>query len=255
MLSPSPDVLVVNFADFCSGTAVFLGNPAPVPVDMQITVNGRRVWPEDDSGLPRGLTVVNVGAGEVVVSVVDSSASWSHTWTEPGYCDSLPEPETTEQTCDAAGTVTIPALPDLRTILSSLGGSGGLSPVGEAGAGDTATHTLVWRLNGTEVEPGSVHELGPGSHTLSLYLVPDAEDSTAMLVRSWTVHIVAAECGGGDDVPGVGEEVPGEDEGTGGELPVTGAPTVLVAVVAVALIALGGGLYLLARRRRTTFTA
>jgi LPXTG-motif cell wall-anchored protein len=46
-----------------------------------------------------------------------------------------------------------------------------------------------------------------------------------------------------------------EDDGAGGELPVTGTATSLIAGGAVALLVLGGGLYLLARRRRITFTA
>lgn len=48
---------------------------------------------------------------------------------------------------------------------------------------------------------------------------------------------------------------PQEGEGGGGDLPETGVPTGLVAGAAVLLLALGGGLYLVARRRRITFTA
>lgn len=46
-----------------------------------------------------------------------------------------------------------------------------------------------------------------------------------------------------------------EDEGEGGELPVTGSSTALLAAGALVLLAVGGGLYLVARRRRVTFTA
>lgn len=45
------------------------------------------------------------------------------------------------------------------------------------------------------------------------------------------------------------------DEGEGGELPVTGASTALLAAGALVMLALGGGLFLIARRRRVTFTA
>ncbi len=44
-------------------------------------------------------------------------------------------------------------------------------------------------------------------------------------------------------------------EGEGGELPVTGISTGLIALGAVVLLAIGGGLFFLARRRRVTFTA
>jgi LPXTG-motif cell wall-anchored protein len=46
-----------------------------------------------------------------------------------------------------------------------------------------------------------------------------------------------------------------EAEGEGGELPVTGMSTGLMALGAVLLLAVGGGLFLVARRRRVSFTA
>jgi hypothetical protein len=46
-----------------------------------------------------------------------------------------------------------------------------------------------------------------------------------------------------------------EDDGEGGGLPVTGAPTAIIAGGAAALLALGAGLYLVFWRRRVTFTA
>jgi hypothetical protein len=45
-----------------------------------------------------------------------------------------------------------------------------------------------------------------------------------------------------------------EDDGEGGGLPVTGMSTGLLALGALVLLAIGGGLYLAARRRRVTFT-
>ena len=41
----------------------------------------------------------------------------------------------------------------------------------------------------------------------------------------------------------------------GGELPITGSTTTLIAGGAVLLLAVGAGVYLVARRRRVTFTA
>lgn len=46
-----------------------------------------------------------------------------------------------------------------------------------------------------------------------------------------------------------------DDDGQGGSLPETGVSTGLIAGGAVALLALGAGLFLIARRRRITFTA
>jgi len=46
-----------------------------------------------------------------------------------------------------------------------------------------------------------------------------------------------------------------EDDGGGGGLPATGTSALIVAAGALALLALGAGLYLIARRRRIRFTA
>lgn len=46
-----------------------------------------------------------------------------------------------------------------------------------------------------------------------------------------------------------------DEGGSGGDLPATGLPLVMVAIGAAALLGLGFGLYLVARRRRITFTA
>lgn len=51
------------------------------------------------------------------------------------------------------------------------------------------------------------------------------------------------------------EELECEAEGEGGELPVTGMSTGLMALGAVLLLAIGGGLFLVARRRRVSFSA
>ena len=50
-------------------------------------------------------------------------------------------------------------------------------------------------------------------------------------------------------------ECDGDDDGEGGGLPQTGTSTTLIAGGALSLLVLGAGLYLVARRRRITFTA
>jgi LPXTG-motif cell wall-anchored protein len=50
-------------------------------------------------------------------------------------------------------------------------------------------------------------------------------------------------------------EPPAEDNGEGGELPETGTSTTLIIAGAFALLAVGGGLFAIARRRRITFSA
>jgi LPXTG-motif cell wall-anchored protein len=71
----------------------------------------------------------------------------------------------------------------------------------------------------------------------------DAEEGTVV-----TVTI-------GDQSEEIAWTEPDDCDGAGGGLPVTGASTGLVAGAALALLALGGGLFLVARRRRITFTA
>lgn len=55
--------------------------------------------------------------------------------------------------------------------------------------------------------------------------------------------------------PAVPEEEEPGGEGGGDELPVTGASTGIMAGAAAGLVGLGGALYLVARRRRVSFTA
>jgi LPXTG-motif cell wall-anchored protein len=71
----------------------------------------------------------------------------------------------------------------------------------------------------------------------------DAEEGTVV-----TVTI-------GDDSEEIAWTEPDDCDGAGGGLPVTGASTGIVAGAALALLAVGGGLFLVARRRRITFTA
>jgi LPXTG-motif cell wall-anchored protein len=94
---------------------------------------------------------------------------------------------------------------------------------------------------GTEEEPG---ESEPVSFPSSEGLVVDVQFEGESVIDGGPIEITSEEWA----------EL-GCDEGEGGELPITGSSTMLIAGGAVALLALGGGLFLVARRRRVTFTA
>lgn len=83
------------------------------------------------------------------------------------------------------------------------------------------------------VEPGQTGEVTIDAEEGTVATVTIGDDSTEI---AWT-------------------EPAGCDDGSGGGLPVTGSSTGIVIGAALALLAVGGGLFLLARRRRITFTA
>lgn len=249
----APPSYLATFGDVCEGTVIILGTRSPAEASWSVTVDGELVWPTEGDELPdpSGPTVLQVGPGEVVVNVNGTELA-SHTWQEPAYCGSLPEPTATQPTCEAPGTITIPGLPDLKEVLRGLDTgtpAERAEPASELEAVPAAPESfaLMWRLNGVDVAPESTHEVEPGTHVVSLHLSTPLPlggaggDTLTLRLQTWVFEIEAPDCPG--------------DEGTGGELPKTGVPTVLIAVAAVALIALGGGLYLLSRRRRITFSA
>lgn len=246
----------VAFMNVCDGTQVLLGSEKPDRVEWQVRVDGERVWPVAGDTLPGAgeNAVILVGPGEVEVTATFVTYTWSHRWDRPAFCDSLPEPTASQPTCDAPASITVPALPDVAQIVDELTGSA--PAVQPAVAGDRPGFSLAWRLDGADVAPESTHEVEPGTHVVSLHLStplplgPGGENLTVQ-VRSWAFEIEAPDCADGTD-DGADD---GTDDGAGGELPKTGAPVALVAGAAVFLIALGGGLFLLARRRRTTFSA
>ncbi|MDG4767236.1 LPXTG cell wall anchor domain-containing protein [Solwaraspora sp. WMMD406] len=100
----------------------------------------------------------------------------------------------------------------------------------------------------------------------SVTLTPNSGDAQTVTVAPGVTEIVAFPAEEGLEVTVVSETLGVEEtiaweqpedcggEG-GGELPVTGAAAGGIAAGALALLALGGGLFYLARRRRITFTA
>lgn len=258
------------FLPVCDGTHVAFGG-GPKDLTWTVQVGGQEFWPtggELDEPVVPGIwhVFVPADAGEIVVTATSEAAvalaraerdalERRYTWEGTDLpCDEIPAPTFTEASCDAPATVTIPLLEDLfqpgddeplPTLLQQV------APEARAFAAAPELDEIFqvqYHLDGEPVELGSTHELAPGSHTVSFHLVVllsalDLEgelEDFVLRLHSWTVEVPELDC---------------EDGGEGGELPVTGTTTALIAGGAVLLLALGAGVYLIARRRRVTFTA
>ena len=208
-------------------------------------------------------------AGKIITTYEGAPAGWprEHTWERPIVCGELPEPSATAGSCDTDAQITIPELPFSEgprvrpsaspqdpepvqpTNVQAYAGLPSASaapqepsiPPGE-GSGEApeppnvpapTDPDLGYRLDGEDVEPGSTHTVEPGTHYVDLMY-------SDVPFQTWEIEIPEPEC---------------EDAGEGGELPVTGTTATLIAAGAVLLLALGNGAYLIARRRRVTFTA
>jgi LPXTG-motif cell wall-anchored protein len=162
--------------------------------------------------------------GEFKVDFKDSpDRDWprKHEWEEPRICKIVQDPTVTQPTCeDPTGEIMIPEAPE------------------------NVDNPLQYRLDGVDVDRGSTHEVGPGTYVVTAHLVDDYKDK---LLKTWTIEIVEPDCP--EETP------PPDDGGGGGELPKTGVQTALLGAGALLLLALGGGLYVVTRRRRITFTA
>jgi LPXTG-motif cell wall-anchored protein len=92
---------------------------------------------------------------------------------------------------------------------------------------------------------------GAASHTHAFEAFEGLEVTIDLTLDGELVELEDNVVSWDDEIEAGGVECQGE----GGELPTTGNTTMLIAGGAVALLALGGGLFLVARRRRVTFTA
>jgi LPXTG-motif cell wall-anchored protein len=232
------DLPVPEFQDTCDGTYVQL--PDAAGGEWSVTTGGDPYWPGEDDVQPgpAGAWVfVPADSGEIKVlygtGEGDPAEIASRTWYEPRVCELIPGPVHTQPTCDMLGTITIPDLPEepeeppvmvLRELTTALE---------ELPAIPEATGP-IWLLDGEEVEDGSTHEVEPGTHVVELVV----GDYT---LKTWVIEMEEPTCP--------------DDPGEGGELPKTGTSTAIIAIGAGLLVAVGAGLFVMARRRRITFTA
>jgi hypothetical protein len=269
--------------DTCDGTQIRLTG---VTDDDQyaIEVDGSQFWPgegDDQPELGEDIIVfVPAGPGEIKVLYLEAPETWSEvlvaTWESPPGCALLEDPGVTQPTCDTPGKIVVPPMPEQpddddppdviiippRDLADSSEGTELLATPDEVEETTDSDATplepiddprptpsgpvLAFWLDGEMVEPESTHEVEPGSHVLTLEI-------RGIVLKTWVIEIVGPDCPDpdGDDEGGTEDD---EDGGQGGELAKTGVPTGYVIGAGVALFAIGGSLYLLARRRRTTFT-
>jgi LPXTG-motif cell wall-anchored protein len=170
-----------------------------------------------------------------------------------------PAPTWTQPTCEEPGSVTIPAEPK---------------------KGDD----YVYELNGQTAERGKTYTLEPGEHEVKVYnlrwktklvlvktftktlkkpdcppppeeTTPPPPEETTPPVEETTPPVEETTPPPAEETTPPEETAPPADEGEGGELPRTGNQAVLFGVGALVMLAVGGAMYLVARRRRITFTA
>ncbi|HEY8452020.1 MAG TPA: LPXTG cell wall anchor domain-containing protein [Natronosporangium sp.] len=170
-----------------------------------------------------------------------------------------PAPTWTQPTCEEPGSVTIPAEPK---------------------RGDD----YVYELNGQTAERGKTYTLEPGEHEVKVYKLrwktklvlvktftktlkkpdcppppeettPPPPEETTPPVEETTPPVEETTPPPAEETTPPEETAPPADEGEGGELPRTGNQAVLFGVGALVMLAVGGAMYLVARRRRITFTA
>lgn len=246
----------VEFVDWCGGTYVFIKSGTVLPFyKWTITVAGEEFWSgtlaagENTDQAP---PLVAPDGGEISVDFKFSpdNGDWpkTHTWTDPGDCEEPdpdpepepdpepdPKPEPEEQlgqvipdvNCETTTIVitNTTSVEEVLTVVPSVG-----EPV------DVVVPA------GTVEEPGASE---PVSFPSSEGLIVDVQFEGESVIIGGPIEITSEAW----------EELGCDDGGEGGELPITGNTTMLIAGGAVALLALGGGMFLVARRRRVTFTA
>ncbi|MFY1655313.1 cell wall anchor protein [Solwaraspora sp. WMMB762] len=224
--TPNPSA---TFASACDGSVVVTlvngdGGTAPA----KFTVTGAADFTESVTVQPAESATVTVpaeNASSIVVTEEGSGEPLAESaWTEPEDCVEPAEPEgTVEYTCDQMiFTLTNPE--DGESITVTFTPNEGEAQELTVEPGETGSVAFE-AFDGLEVTPS-----GDGLETVEPFVWEQPEDCD--------------EDGGS-----------GAGDGDGGSLPVTGAAAGGLAAGAVALLAIGGVLFYLARRRRVTFTA
>jgi LPXTG-motif cell wall-anchored protein len=225
----------VEFADDCDGTTVAItaGNFLET-YNWFVNVDGVEFWAEEVEALGTAEVPVAAETGELIeVGFEGSPEGWPvpWTWTEPDNCEEPEEPEEPDVTPEGFANADVDCETFSLTLTNDSEEAVTLSVVPSVGDAVEVT-----------VEGGSTSE--PIEFPVSEGLIVDVQDGEGVSVlEEGPFEITAddlAEC---------------EEDGEGGELPVTGMSTGLIALGALALLAVGGGLFLVARRRRITFTA
>lgn len=132
---------------------------------------------------------------------------------------------------------------------------------------DPGEEEVTYRINGEVATPGP-HEVAPDSYEITALRIGGVKN----YAKNWDVVIPPPDCptpqspepttqspSPDSPEPSTATE-PSESSaspgpGQGGGLPVTGAQSGIAVGIALALLAVGGGLYFAARRRRIRFTA
>ncbi|MFY1633349.1 cell wall anchor protein [Solwaraspora sp. WMMB335] len=222
--SPEPEPIVSPAASFLSDCDGFVwvtlsnGEDATEPVEMTVVADDFSETHTIEPGASKDDVVVPGDAGPITVYVGEEPIGEPYTWEEPENCVEPGEPEGGyESTCDEL-------------------------VIGFANPEDGEAFTVMLTPNSGEaqtvtVEPGATEIISfPGEEGLEVHVL-----SEELEIDETIVWEMPEDCEGG--------------EGGGGGLPVTGAAAGGIAAGALVLLAVGIGLFLMARRRRITFTA
>ncbi|QSB13565.1 LPXTG cell wall anchor domain-containing protein [Natronosporangium hydrolyticum] len=229
----------VEFENTCDGTLVTLHSGTDQDVyEWVIGHDGGEGGTREDVPAGQSATVLAPWQwDELAVTYTGSPEGWTQTWswTAPADCEERPElPEEIGswgfdcQQVEVVLTNTFPADEFGDVVTFTVETSAGETSQADIAVGDTAT------LHVASAENLEIWILG---NDLPI------TDRIEITSEEWAATGCTAD---GDEAGGEG----GEDE-----LPLTGASTALIAAGAVALLALGAVLFVVARRRRVNFTA